>query len=273
MNMPNFKRILIYSILGLSLTSCHKDDPIPEPETDSGKIKFTFTHLVDGLPLEQDTMKYTNAAGNNYCINELKYFISDVTLHKSDGTTKLIDDWKDICYVDSDIPATLTWEVYDPIPVGTYDSVSFTFGICEAKNISMMFVNPPEVNMMWPGVLGGGYHYMMINGVWKNTTNVDEIFNFHLGIGQLYKSDSINNTDSIYAFVQNYFNVKLPNSSFVIEKDKTRQIEIIMNIESWFETPHVYDHNYWGGAIMQNQPAMQMVKENGSDVFTTGIIQ
>ncbi len=33
---------------------------------------------------------------------------------------------------------------------------------------------------------------------------------------------------------------------------------------------HIYDHNYWGGAIMQNQPAMHMAKENGFDVFTVG---
>jgi hypothetical protein len=25
-----------------------------------------------------------------------------------------------------------------------------------------MFVNPPEVNMAWPEVLGGGYHYLML---------------------------------------------------------------------------------------------------------------
>jgi hypothetical protein len=46
-----------------------------------------------------------------------------------------------------------------------------------------------------------------------------------------------------------------------------------MNIESWFQTPHIYDHNYWGGAIMQNQAAMQMAKENGFDVFEIGVIR
>ena len=216
-------------------------------------------------------MMYTNAAGNNYEVNQVMYFISDVTLHNSDGTSKLIDEWKDINYVDIEIPSTLSWSVYDDIPAGSYNSISFTFGITEAKNITMMFVNPPEVNMMWPGVLGGGYHYMMLNGKWRDTANVIQGFAFHMGIGQLYKSNVIN-TDSIYAFVQNYFNVNLPNSSFTIEKDKTREVEIVMNIESWFETPHIYDHNYWGGGIMQTQPAMQMAKDNGVDVFTIGTI-
>jgi hypothetical protein len=250
--------------------SCNEDDP--GAEDTSGHISFTFTHLVDGLPLEKDALKYVNTAGNPYEINQVMYFISDVSLHKSDGTKKLISDWKDIHYVDIDIPETLKWDVYDDIPAGAYDSVSFVFGITKEKNKSFMFVNPPEVNMMWPDILGGGYHYMMINGSWKNNANVIKSYAFHLGIGQLYKSNVIE-VDSIYAFVQNYFNVKLPNSAFTVEANKTRQIEIKMNIDSWFKTPHIYDHNYWGGAIMQKQPAMQMVKENGVEVFRVGVIQ
>jgi hypothetical protein len=113
---------------------------------------------------------------------------------------------------------------------------------------------------------------MMINGSWTDKENVIKSYAFHMGIGQLYKSNVIE-VDSIYAFVQNYFNVTLPNSAFTVEASKTRQIEIVMNIESWFKTPHIYDHNYWGGAIMQIQPAMQMAKENGYDVFRVGTIK
>ncbi|MFA5974340.1 MAG: MbnP family protein [Lentimicrobiaceae bacterium] len=262
--------IPLFGFLMLTNVSCNNDKPDPIQPT--GHISFNFTHLVDGLPLEKDNMKYVNAAGNPYEINQVMYFISDVTLHKSGGTKKLISDWTDIHYVDIDMPETLKWDVYDDIQTGAYDSVSFVFGITEEKNKSFMFVNPPEVNMMWPDFLGGGYHYMMINGSWKDESNVIKSFAFHLGIGQLYKSNVIN-VDSIYAFVQNYFSVKLPNSSFTIEENKTRQIEIIMNIDSWFKTPHIYDHNYWGGAIMQNQQAMQMAKENGYDVFAVGSIQ
>ena len=251
--------------------SCNKDKP--DGNNTSGHISFSFTHLVDGQALQKDNMKYANTAGNPYEINQVMYFISDVTLHKSDGISKLINDWKDIHYVDIDIPETLKWDVYDDIPEGAYDSVSFVFGITGEKNKSFMFVNPPEVNMMWPDILGGGYHYMMINGSWKDNDNVIKSYAFHMGIGQLYKSDAYEEVDSIYAFVQNYFNVKLPNSAFTVEPNKTRQIEIIMNIDSWFKTPHVYDHNFWGGAIMQIQPAMQMAKENGFDVFEVGVIQ
>ena len=40
------------------------------------------------------------------------------------------------------------------------------------------------------------------------------------------------------------------------------------NIKKWFRSPHVYDFNAFGSAIMQNQEAQQLLKENGADVFT-----
>jgi hypothetical protein len=277
--MQVFKRSLIAMYMFLSfwwvggtMVSCSNGSgEEPEIVPESGHITFMFTHHVDQKPIVMDSMMYINAAGNPYEVNEIMYFISDVMLYKSDGQKILIDEWKDIHYVELAIPTTLEWEVYDDIPEGSYDSISFIFGIPEEKNESFMFVNPPEDKMMWPDILGGGYHYMMINGWWLDENNESQLYNFHLGIGQLYKGDEVN-FDSIYAYVQNYFTVSLPGSSFTIKKNETTEVEIIMNVESWFETPNNFDFNYWGGAIMEVQPAMRMGVENGYDVFTIGTI-
>lgn len=179
----------------------------------------------------------------------------------------MIGETKDIFYVNEDIPETKTIRFTDAIPAGGYDSIAFIFGISEEKNISYIFQNPPESDMSWPEVLGGGYHCMMMNGKWKDTTGTDMPFNFHLGTGQLYHGNNYN-VDSIYAFVPNGFTIVLPGSSFQLADKQQLTFRLTMNIERWFDNPHQYDHNYWGGAIMQNQPAMQMVKENGWDVFS-----
>lgn len=256
-------------IVVILLSGCKKDPPPPATET--GKINLKFTHTVDGQPLVTDTLMYTNAAGNEYLVNEIQYFISDVVLHGSDGSTVLIDDWDVIHYVDTDIPGTQLWNVPDAVTCGTYTSISFIFGISEVRNQSYMFVNPPESNMFWPEFLGGGYHYMKLNGKWKDTANQIVPFDFHLGIGQIYAGGVVN-VDSITGFVQNYFTVNLSNTAFSVNKDATTTVEVRMNVESWFETPHIWDHNVWGSYIMQNQAAMQMVKENGVDVFTIGSV-
>ncbi len=274
--MIRFMRIL--SILfflgaGLWIQSCNnRSEEGPSPILSPGHITFKFNHKVEGAPLITDTLRYINAAGNPYEVNQVMYFISDVVLHKSDGANKMIGEIKDIHFVQLDIPSTLTWEIADDIPAGSYDSITFVFGIPEEKNKSYLFVNPPEDKMMWPEVLGGGYHYMMINGKWMDENDEIQLYNLHLGIGQLYHGNVLDQ-DSIYAFVQNYFTVDLPGSAFSLEPDSTKEIEIVMNIESWFESPHHFDFNEWGGAIMQIQQAMQMLKENGFDVFTTGYIR
>ena len=258
---------MLMMILITIVSGCKKDHS-ESPVANTGKISLYFNHLVGGAPLQIDTLRYINAAGNHYMVTEVQYFISDVTLYKSDGTSQLIDAWKDIHYVDNDIPSTKVWNVFDSIPEGDYDSLSFTFGISEEKNQSMMYVDPPESLMFWPEYLGGGYHYMKLNGKWQDTLNQLSPFDFHLGIGQLYDGQG-----NITGFVQNYFYVHLSNSSFDIEKGKTTHIILSMNIDSWFETPHIFDFNYWGGAIMQNQAAMELAKENGYDVFSIGEIK
>lgn len=263
MKKSYFTHVFFFLLVLIAVSCCKKPENPPIPET--GKIVFKFAHYVNGLPLKKDTMKYVNEAGNPYEINEVKYFISDVTLRKDDGTSFVIDDDKDIYYIDNDIASTLIWNVYDAIPTGTYSSISFHFGIASAKNHSFMFVNTPEVNMMWPDVLGGGYHYMMLNGKWENTSSQIAGFNCHLGIGR-----EINGTDTI--FTDNSFVVNLPSSSFSLTKAQTREIQIIMNIESWFKTPNTYDHNVYGGDIMENQAAMGKIAQNGVDVFSIGYI-
>lgn len=250
----------------LMLASCNEnggDPPTPSP----AKINFHFTQYNDGVPQEYDTMKYVNAAGNPYLVNEIQYFVSDVTLHFDDGKTQLLDGWKDIHYVDTDLPETHTWQVFDDIESGTVDRVSFTFGISEAKNQSLMFLNPPERDMFWPEYLGGGYHYMKLNGKWLADDNQVKPFDFHLGVGQIY-SGGVVHVDSITGFVQNYFEVNLPNSSFTIAEGDTLNFEIRMQVENWFQNPNTYNHDEWGGDIMQQQAAMHLGCENGrEDVF------
>jgi len=232
-------------------------------EKEFGHLQINFSHNV-----QMDTFMYVNASGNPFLVSEIQYFISDVTLHKSNGDKVLLNAYDDIHYVDTDIIETLEYVLKDSIPVGEYSKVSFTFGINEEKNNPMIFVNPPESFMFWPIYLGGGFHYMKLNGKWLNKEDVTKVFNFHLGVGQEYDENR-----KIVSFHQNYFDVKLPNSSVLIKTDETSEIELVMNVHNWFTGPHDYDFNKWGGKIMQNQEAMKLGCENGKNVFSINKIE
>lgn len=253
-----FKLILLYSVLAI-ISSCGR-------KSNNGKLQIQFEHRVNGQTLVKDQMIYTNAAGNQYTISGLKYFISDVKLHRHDGSIIAIGSVKPAHFIDIDYLNTLTWHVPDDIPAAVYDSISFTFGLNEQLNTSNSFVNPPESNMTWPEVLGGGYHFMMMDGWYNDLHDVRSPFSFHLGTGQIYEGSM--EAMIITGFVQNYFHIKLPTSSFKIIDNQTKQVKFIMNIDSWFTTPVDWDFNHWSSMIMQNQAAMQTIKVNGGDVFS-----
>ena len=230
-----------------------------------GEIALQFTHQVDGEPLVLDRLMYTNAAGNPYWVSEVKYFISALYLVKTNNEWVKITQNEGIHYVDLSYPNSLVWNLTER-EASDYKGISFVFGLDEAENQSNRFVNSPEKDFFWPTVLGGGYHYMQINGKWEDRAGNRKSMNFHTGIGQLYKNNVIA-TDSIYAFIHNYFRVDLP-IRFTVEKNKITSLNLIMHIDKWFSTPLVYDHDYFGSGIMQNQQAQEIIRQNGKNVFS-----
>jgi hypothetical protein len=260
--MKKIISLSITAILFIMLYSCK------EKENDPGSIMLAFYEKVDGELLKTDTLAYLNEAGNHYLVTEVQYFISQFTLYYNNGESYSVKDNMGIHYVDTDIPDTKYWNIPDDIPSGYPDSIVFVFGLDEASNQSYIFPNPPESNMFWPEQLGGGYHYMKLNGKYQDNSGSLSSFNYHLGIGQIYDT-----TGQVTGFVQNYFKVSFPlimMSSFPIEikPGKTTNLLLTMNIDSWFTTPNIWDFNTVGTMMMQDQEAMHAACENGRDVFS-----
>ena len=143
--------------------SCTKSGTTQEGPLKPTTLVVRFENKVDSLPLVLDTMLYENASSDFYSITDLQYFISDISLHRNDGFNYTAPDDNGIHYVDARIPSSLYWVLNKSMPYGKFDSVSITFGINAVKNYSNRFPNPPERDMYWPDILGGGYHYMKMN--------------------------------------------------------------------------------------------------------------
>jgi hypothetical protein len=266
-NMKKTKKntaVYLFLLLGLLISSCREKTTPPKHTF----LSLNFEHRINNKEMIMDTQYYTNVANNRYRLTEIKYFISSLHLYK-DGAKISIEQDKGIHYVDLSYTNTLTWNISQYIPEGIYDSIGFIFGLNEIDNHSYRFKNAPELNMAWSDFLGGGYHYMMLNGWFYQGDTMLRPLNIHLGRGQIYMGTT-HSVDSIIGFVDNHFYVSLPKS-FLVKRDKTANLTLVMNIDNWFKDPFIYDFNYWGSHIMQNQPAMQMIKENGRNVFTVAL--
>ena len=220
----------------------------------NGRLTIHALHEVDGRSLVTDELRYTNEAGNPYLVNEVQWFLSHLEIMDDQGRwTTLAETW----YIDTNLPETMTLQVSD-VPTGHYQTMRFTFGLNDTDNLTGAFSNPPESNMFWPNELGGGYHYMKLNGKYQNNEDLLAPLAIHLGRGQ---------NAELTEFYDNSFSVELPIELTVTEGHDSL-LGLAMNIENWFREPNVYDFNVYGSAIMQNQQAQQTLKANGHNVFS-----
>jgi hypothetical protein len=291
------KNLILSAFLLFFIFSACNNNEDPKPGEKTGQLRIDIVHTVDGNPLVTNQLIYVNAASNEYLVTEVQWFISDLRLIKPSGDVVPYNYNEGIFYVDTDIAETFYINPDFKLPAGDYKGIAFTFGFSEEQNISNRFVNPPESFMFWPEYLGGGYHYMKLNGKWKNLQGQLANFNFHLGIGQVYDTTASKSqmTDlntcclpmhctgfkppedgkilPVIDFIHNHFEVVFDELPFTVTDGGTTNLTLNMKIENWFQTPHVYDHNHWGGSIMQNQDAMQTGCENGWDVFEMKVVR
>ncbi len=248
----NMKRIALFFICSLFLFSCQREK--------TGKLVINFTASVDGEDLVFNDIRYKNAVGNQYSVEELKYFISDIILVTTEGYYVYLTS-KNIHYVDHSISSTLRWEIGDLLTATEYKYLYFVFGLSAENNVSNRFLNPPESNMAWPSTLGGGYHYMQINGKWDDNGIVSPL-NIHTGICKTISADSL------ITYSHNSFGVLFSEADFSISENKTTELTLDMNINQWFTNPVQYDFRVHGPGIMEDELAQLILQANGWNVFS-----
>ncbi|MDR2868449.1 MAG: hypothetical protein LBV46_02785, partial [Bacteroidales bacterium] len=212
------KKILLFlSILVTFGSSCNRG-------TESAFLTIKLSFAFNGEELLFDGHEYVTAAGDHITFDEIKFFISELSLRetiKQEKTSPLYNGPDEVHYFDSQIASTLTWEVKKPFEVKHYDLITMMLGIAEERNITGMFTNPPEVNMAWPETLGGGYHHLQINGKWDNG-GVITPFNIHTGKCAI--------RDEIGQFVR-FINfdtpVRVPFPGYYYFRDDTREIHLV----------------------------------------------
>src|SRR5262249_15435131 len=95
----------------------------PPPKPTSGQVVLSFDHEVDGQPLVLHTMRYTNVAGDNYNVNELKYYVSDVQLVAADNS---VVAGPATTYRDAEVASTQNTTI-PSVPAGDYLARRVTF--------------------------------------------------------------------------------------------------------------------------------------------------
>lgn len=235
---------IITVILGvglvLTLAQCKKEEQDPPQIV----AQIELQHFVGSEALEMDVIKYTNAAGNEFSVKRLLYYLSGIVLEDENGVRHTIDG---AYYVDIEDASTLQFAL-DFVPQGKYKKLEFSLGLVPELNVFGNLPNTVENSaMFWPEQMGGGYHFMKLEGHYN--TDSSEVAGYAMHIGT-------NPTRVDFEFNQGY-TLDVNNIS----------IELRMNILEWFQNPVTYDLNQ-GNYSMGNAALMLDLTNNGKDVFT-----
>ncbi|MCB0396478.1 MAG: hypothetical protein KDD36_07480 [Flavobacteriales bacterium] len=235
-----WKQMMWAGIMAGMLSACHKHPVMP----DMGSVNLAVNYEVDGAALIPDTMIYTNAAGNLYSVSRLEYYISDVTFIAEDGENHTD---KRIQYISAFSGPTNAWSI-ENIPAKNYTGITFLVGLnSDANKTGYLPPTMENVNMAWPDQMGGGYHFLKLEGHFMDSLNHMSGYALHVGMASCLITVSI----------EHPFTVKYKN----------QRMTLAMNINQWFGHPHIFDLdlvNY----TMGNKPRMLEVAQNGSHAFT-----
>ncbi len=220
-------------------------------DPEEATVIISFEHINNNAPLILDQQIYTNAVGQDYSIKTVKYFVSQIAFHNTDGSVYTNPT---IHFVDIRDSETLQLELTNPIPNGSYSSISFVYGLAPEDNITSSLGIDLDRLMEWPVPMGGGYHYMKLEGDYQGS-NGSDFFNFHAG--------PLTGKDYSIA-------VDIPLNDLVTASKKLN-LNIVMNVGNWFQNPTAWDFEYWGSGIMGNPDAQATVQNNGKDVFSITI--
>lgn len=241
------------------------------------RLKIEFEHEVGGQELVFNDKDYVNSAGVTYRISRLRYLISGLVLHRSgkpDVRMKKhhliwISPNNSIEYSNDASNPSISWRPSSSAaPEGKYTGLSFTFGLNSENNRSGSHPDLNQANWAWPEMLGGGYHYMQLEGNYDSSSTAQPAFNMHLGTARDTSGLST-------SYINNHFRVNL-NRGFSIDAEN-RTLTIRMDLANWFDPPPGSMDNGNGSvwklkqrpkAVMPHYDSQRTLNANGRDVFS-----
>lgn len=220
-------------------SSCRKKTE-PLPEEKPTELVLNIGYKTDNGSFQTEVFTYMHPAGYLYGVSKLEYFLSQISLLKSDSSKVLLLAHH---YIDATDPKTNKLTFSDP-PRGAYIGLTFNIGLTASQNsTNALPAETNNINMQWPEPMGGGYHFLKLEGYYKAGT-LNEGYAMHLG------------TNKCLIPIRLF-------KKFDVSQNSTISLSPLMNVDNWFRYPYKFDFNKDGNYIMGNDTAMMKIAANG----------
>lgn len=247
-------KILLYLLtLTFIVGGCGSDDDNTPAEV---AVSVKFSQSFDNTPFSDSDLSntvYTNEMGQELTVFRLRYLLSKMELKNDAGETFPINDYH---LADVSKSETLSLNTNASVPEGTY-TLSFIYGFNEEDNVDGGYPDLNSVSWNWPIALGGGYHFLQMDGNY-NVDTEPAPFNFHNGTARVSEGD----------FEQNFVRIDLANP---LQIEEGAVVEIHMDIAEWFKNPNTWDLNIYNTGLMPNYEAQKLMQQNAATVFSASV--
>ncbi|GAB3691286.1 hypothetical protein GCM10027592_09180 [Spirosoma flavus] len=150
-------------------------------------MRLVFDNVVGTSDLKLNNNNYQNSSGESFTITKFNYFISNLRLQKSDGTTYVVPQDSSYFLIEEDRPASQTVTLNN-LPVGSYTGISFMIGVDSLRSLADIskrtgVLDPGLANhdpMYWDW--NNGYIFVKLEGISKAAPDAqNNQFLYHVG--------------------------------------------------------------------------------------------
>jgi hypothetical protein len=236
----------IFFAAALLLLSCITEPQAPD-QAKTGTFSIEFDNIVGEETLGFSPRKYTNAKGEQFSINLLQYFISNIKLYDSNGNEYVVPQEDSYFLIQGHDRSSRFTKL--EVPEGDYSKISFVLGVDSLRN-----TRPVEER---PGVLsfdpsqgheGGGMYWGWNSGYiffkFEGTCDLisddqqgdptgNKQFKYHIGGFGGYSAPTLNNIKEI--------TIELNTGGIAqVRKDFRSNVHLFVDIMEVFNGPHTF---------------------------------
>ena len=175
----SFRQRIAAAILVVLMAGCS-----PGKQADAFPVGIEITHHVTKQPLRLDGTLYKTAAGDEYSVDHLRYYLSNFRLRRTDGTwfvnPQNAESSQGYFLVDAALKESQTFPI-GPVPSGEYSGIEFLIGVDPARNNAGVQSGTldPARGMFW--TWNTGYIFFKLEGHSPQSSSKQHEVTYHLG--------------------------------------------------------------------------------------------
>lgn len=240
------------------LNGCKKDAPASSPPA-TASVALQVTNVAGTQAVALDGTTYQTPSGEAFSISTLQYYISNVVLTRTDGTTYAAPGVYHL--VDASKPSTSKLTL-DNVPVGDYAGLKFVVGVdsvaTKADPLSLTGDLNPANNMYW--VWNTGHIFLKLEG--KVASAGNKALTAHIGG---YRAPYSAIVTAAPAFPS--------GTALAVRAGQTPTISLTANVLKIFDGATHLPLSTFPTAMTPSAASVQVAQNYAAGMFSVGSIQ